>query len=178
MRLRFTAFTFVVWMFAGVSAGSAAGPETFTVSEFTFKRPAQWDWVENRSSMRAAQLKVVGGKNAEAEVVFFFFGQGSGGGTQANVDRWFGQFAEPKDKLQPKTEEATVGGTKVTYVQAEGTFNSGPPLGPKTPMPDYALLGAIIEGKQGHVFVKMTGPKALVKGAVADFKGMVEGALK
>jgi hypothetical protein len=163
-----------VWLTANVTA---AGPETFKVSEFNYKRPAKWEWVESRSSMRAAQLKVVDGK-AEAEVVFFYFGEGGGGGTQANVDRWYGQFAEPKDKLNPRSEEKTVGGVKVTYVEAEGTYNSGPPLGQKVPMPGYALLGAIVEGKAGSVFVKMTGPKALVKGAAADFKGMVEGALK
>jgi len=163
-----------LWMTANALA---AGPETFKVSEFNYKRPAKWEWVENRSSMRAAQLKVVDGK-AEAEVVFFYFGEGGGGGTQANVDRWYGQFAEPKDKLNPKSEEKTVGGVKITYVQAEGTYNSGPPLGQKVPMPGFALLGAIVEGKQGSVFVKMTGPKELVKAATADFKGMIEGALK
>jgi hypothetical protein len=156
----------------------AAGPETFKVSELTFKRPAKWEWVESRSSMRAAQLNVPGEKDQAAEVVFFYFGPGSGGGTQANVDRWLGQFAEPREKINAKVEERTVGGIKATYVQAEGTYNSGPPLGPKTPLPDHGMLAAIIEGKQGHVFVRMTGPKGLVNGAGGDFKGMVEGALK
>lgn len=155
----------------------AAGPETFPVSEFKFKRPEKWQWIESNSPMRAAQLKVVDGK-AEAEVVFYYFGEGGAGGTQANVDRWFGQFVGPKEKLNPKTEESTVGGVKVTYVQAEGTYNSGPPMGAKTPMPGYALMGSIIEGKKGSVFVKMTGPKALVTGSVGDFKKMVESALK
>lgn len=172
LRLLLLGATF--WMAANLTA---AGPETFKVSEFTYKRPAKWEWVESRSAMRAAQLKVADGK-AEAEVVFFYFGEGGGGGTQANVDRWYGQFAGPKEKLNPRSEEKTVGGVKVTYVEAEGTYNSGPPLGQKVPMPGYALLGAIVEGKAGSVFVKMTGPKALVKGAEADFKGMVEGALK
>jgi hypothetical protein len=45
-------------------------------------------------------------------------------------------------------------------------------------MPNYALVGAIIEAGEGDVFVKMTGPKALAKSATADFKKMVESALK
>jgi hypothetical protein len=45
-------------------------------------------------------------------------------------------------------------------------------------MKDYALRGAIIEAAEGDVFVKMTGPAALVKASEADFKRMVESALK
>ena len=52
------------------------------------------------------------------------------------------------------------------------------PGGPQTPKPNYALLGAIIEASEGSVFVKMTGPKGLTKSATADFKKMVESALK
>ena len=75
-------------------------------------------------------------------------------------------------------EDVTVGNHKVTYVQAEGTYKSGMPGGPQTPMPDYALAGAIIEASEGSVFVRMTGPKTLAKASLADFKKMVEGALK
>ena len=129
--------------------------------------------------MRKAELKVVDTKTkAKAEVVFYHFGTGGAGGTQANVDRWFGQFAEPRDKIQAKTGEVKVGDHKVTYVSAEGTYKSGMPGGPQTPMPNYALLGAIIEASEGSVFVKMTGPKELTKSAEPEFKKMVEGALK
>jgi len=80
--------------------------------------------------------------------------------------------------LNSKIEETTVGSTKITYAQAEGTYNSGMPGGQLTPMTDYALTGAIIESDEGNVFVRMTGPKALVKASVADFKKMVESGLK
>ena len=158
---------------------AADAPATFKVSEFTFTRPAGWEWVESTSQMRKAELKVVDTKTkAKAEVVFYHFGAGGAGGTQANVDRWFGQFTEPRDKIQAKTAEVKVGDHKVTYVSAEGTYKSGMPGGPQTPMPNYALLGAIIEADGGSVFVKMTGPKELTKSAEPEFKKMVEGALK
>jgi hypothetical protein len=94
------------------------------------------------------------------------------------VERWFGQFEEPHDKINAKTETVTIGKTKVTYAEAEGTYKSGMPGAPPTPMPDYALAGAIIETADGNIFVKMTGPKAIVKGSVAEFKKMVESGLK
>ena len=158
---------------------AADAPATFKVSEFTFTRPANWEWVESTSQMRKAELKVVdAATKAKAEVVFYHFGPGSAGGAQANIERWFRQFEEPREKINAKTEDITVGKHKVTYVSAEGTYKSGMPGGPQTPMPNYALIGAIIEADEGSVFVKMTGPKELTKSATADFKKMVESAVK
>ena len=158
---------------------AAEAPATFKVSEFTFTRPAAWEWVESPPPMRKAQLKVNSDdKKSSAEVVFFHFGQGQGGDTKANIDRWFGQFEGPREKLNPKTEEKTVSGRKVMYVQAEGTYLEGPPLGAKTPRPGYTLLGAILESDQGNVFVKFTGPSALTKSSQAAFQKMVESALE
>ena len=159
--------------------GSAAeGPAAVTVGEFTVKPPADWEAVAGRSPMRAAQFKVVK-EGAAAEVIFFYFGPGGAGGVQANVDRWFGQFQEPKDQLKAKTEEIKAGERKATFVQAEGTYLSGPPGGQKTAEPNSMMLAAILEGKtQGPVFIKMTGPKGVVEEARQPFRKMVEEALK
>ena len=161
---------------ASVRADDSA---TFKVGDVTFTRPAKWESVEPSSEMRKAQLKVTDADGkATAEVVFFLFEAGQGGGVQANVDRWYHQFSEPKDQLNAKQEEVTVGKTKITYVQAEGTFKSGMPGSSLTPMADYGLCGAIVETDSGNIIVKMTGPKALVKASVADFKKMIESGLK
>lgn len=157
----------------------AEPPATFEVGKFTFTRPQSWEWVEVTSPMRKAQLKIKGeGEKAGAEVVFFQFGPGNAGGTQANVDRWLGQFSEPREKINAKVEATTVGATKVTYVQADGTYKSGMPGGQLTSMPNYGLLGAVIESDAGNVFVRMTGPKELVTSSVVDFKKMIESGLK
>ena len=155
-------------------------PATFKVGDLTFTRPAKWEWVAVNSPMRKAQLKVTdAAAKTEAEVAFFDFGPGGGGGVQANIDRWFGQFVEPKDQLKPKTEEKTVGKTKITYVEAEGTYKSGMPGAPLTPKPDYALVGAIIQVSADiNIFVRMTGPKALVKASTEEFKKMIESGPK
>lgn len=163
-------------MFAQVTTAADA-PATFDVAGLKFKRPATWESIES-TGMRKAQLKVTDAKTKETgDVVFFHFG-GDGGGTDANVKRWLGQFEEPRDEKNHKIEPTTVGSTKVTYVRAEGTYSSGMPGGPKTPLKDHVLLGAIIEGKDGHVFIRYTSPKALATASEKDFKGMVESALK
>ncbi len=173
-------FRIVTLCFAlGAVAARAESPATFKVGEFTFIRPTNWDWVETSSAMRKAQLKVVDAKTkSSADVIFFHFGQGDGGGTQANVERWYGQFKEPRDQIKARSEKVTVGKHKVTYVEAEGTYLSGMPGGSQTPMSGFALEGAIIESDQGSVFARMTGPKDLVKASISDFKKMVESALK
>jgi len=165
-----------------LSAFAAEGPSKFKVSEFEFTRPAAWEWVDvSTSPMRKAQLKINNTENGEnaAEVVFYYFGEGGAGGTQANVDRWFGQFQEPKDKIKSKVEEVTVGKRKITFVQAEGTYMSGMPGGgPPKAQPNSMLLGAILESAQGNVFVKMTGPVKLVKASQETFNQMTRSALK
>src|SRR5262249_49034414 len=126
------------------------------------------------SSMRKAQLKIADPQGKEpGEVVFYHFGQGNGGGTKANIDRWLSQFQEPKDKIQSKIEEATVHSHKVTFVQAQGTYLSGMPGGPKTPQLNTMLMAAILESDQGNVFVRLTGPINLVQAAQATFRKMI-----
>lgn len=156
---------------------TVAADDSFEVSEFTYETPKGWTKEQPNSSMRKAQLSAPGkdGKDG-AEVTFFYFGAGAGGSVQANIGRWLGQF---KDQKNSKQEEKTVNGVKITYVTTEGTFMSGPPFGgPQTPTPDSALLGAIVEGKEGNVFVKMTGPLATVKGADEGFRAMIEKSAK
>ncbi|MEM1085868.1 MAG: hypothetical protein AAGI48_17295 [Verrucomicrobiota bacterium] len=167
MTLRTSFLSLVALVFV-----SSAGAEDFKVSDLNFSKPETWKSVEVQSAMRKAQLSV----GEEGEVVFFHFGPGAAGGKKANIDRWFGQFKEGPDAINAKTEELKAGDIPVTLVSANGTFLAGRPGGPKTGMPDYALLGAIIEAKGGSIFVKFTGKKATVDAAAKDFKAMVTGA--
>jgi len=108
--------------------------------------------------------------------VFFHFGPGNGGGIQANVDRWLGQFEEKGSALVSKVETVKVRNQDLTLVRAQGTYLSGMPGGPKTPQPDTLLLGAIVPGPEGAVFIRFTGPSALGKAAEPDFRRMAEAA--
>jgi hypothetical protein len=163
----------VVLTMVFAAAANAADPVEFSVGSFTFARPDGWDWAVPSSPMRKAQLSVPGkGGGSPAEVTFFHFGAGQGGSVQANVDRWFKQFSD--GYTDARTEQA--GKTTITFVKAEGTFASGMPGGPTTPMKDFALRGAILESPSGDVYVKMTGPKTIVKEAVPALEKMVRDA--
>lgn len=154
----------------------AEDPATFPVGGVTFQRPADWKWVPVSSPMRKAQLQVPGASPEKAaDLTFFFFGESGGGGVEANVQRWLKQFASKEGAS--KTESLEINGTKVTLVSTEGTFSSGMPGGPATPLENQALLGAIIDHSQGLVFAKMTGPAETVKAAREKFLEFLKGAL-
>lgn len=154
----------------------AEDPATFPVGNLTFKRPADWSWVEVTSPMRKAQLKVPGAKADEsADVTFFYFGPNGGGDIQSNAQRWVSQFHGADNASKIEAQE--INGHKVTLVTTEGSFSSGMPGGPTTVMENYALLGAIIEDSEGNVFVKMTGPSALIKDSRQKFLDFLGAAL-
>ena len=144
--------------------------ESIEVAGYSFDSPSNWKSSTPTSKMRKAQFKVTGEDGTDAEVAFFYFGSGGAGGVKANVDRWMSQFEEAKER---KIKTTTIGETPVTYVQAHGTFLSGGFVGPKTPKPNFALLAAIVEGKNGSIFIKMTGPKKTVESQVSAMKKMV-----
>lgn len=153
----------------------AADPVEFTVGEFTFSRPAEWRWVASNSPMRKAQMAVGDASGAVGDVVFFHFGPGQGGSVEDNVKRWLGQF-EKADSSASRSEE--VNGRKITFVEASGTYMSGMPGTPATPMEGFAMRAAILESAGGDVYVRFTGPAALVTGAAGAFEEMVKSAAR
>ncbi len=179
-RRRLLALLAFLWvLLPGITLLHAADPATFTVGGLTFKRPDSWKWVSVNSQFRKAQLHVPDPTNPSgpgADVVFFNFGPGQGGDNDSNISRWVGQFAQADGSaIKPIVEAATIKGTKVTRVRVDsGTFNSGMPGGPTTPMENYGLYGAIIESAQGSVFVKLTGPADIVRAAAPNFEALVQ----
>ncbi len=159
---------------ATTASGISLAPTKFKVGAFSFTRPATWKWENPTSSMRKAQLIVLGKNGTTALVTFFYFGPGQGGTVQANVDRWAAQFTS-KDgtPVTAVTTSQKAMETTITFVSASGTFANGMPGGPTESCPNYALRGAILESPQGDVYVKMTGPETLVKEETATFDKMV-----
>lgn len=138
---------------------------------FTFSAP--WKMSDTPGMMRVATLlATVEGAEKPLEASFYFF-PGGGGGVQANVDRWLGQFATKTDST---TDELDAGGHKITIVSASGTYNDGPPMGAKTPKENYSLLGAIVPTADSNVFIKLTGPKDAVAKLADGFKKMASSA--
>lgn len=135
-----------------------------------WEAPPSFHSAPSPSAMRKATYKIDKAKgdpeDAELSVIV------AGGGLEANVGRWAGQF---EGKPAPTRSERTVGDLKVTIVELEGTFTGGgmPGMAPVAPKPKWRLLGAIVERGDEATFFKMTGPDATVKGARKDFDALV-----
>jgi hypothetical protein len=126
--------------------------------------------------MRRAQYRVPG-LRGDAECVVFYFGPGQGGDPKANAERWASQFT-PADGSSAaaalKTRETSVGGMKVLFVEARGTYRAGTMGGGSAESkPGYALLGAVVEGPDANWFVKLTGPDATVTAQRDAFDAMI-----
>lgn len=147
---------------AGISASNAEDAKPLKVGEFSIKSVGAWKPKAEPRMMSQGGFTLTAkeeGKMLDAD--FYHFGAGGGGGIEANITRWKGQFQpEPADaKLNFERKEITFGKRKTTLVFIKGTFLSGSPLGQKIPLPGHAMIGAIMESEQGDVFVKFTGPE-------------------
>jgi hypothetical protein len=153
---------------AVVFADSAAGLR-WTV-------PAGWK-TEAARPMRAATYTVApaSGDKAGAECIVSFFGAGQGGTVEANLDRWKGQFKGPGGKPPAaQVSTRTVRGLKMTTIDTSGEYSGmGGPMASAPPVPGYRLLGAIVEGPGGTVFVKFTGPSQTIAANAAKFDQML-----
>lgn len=148
-----------------------------SVADLKWTPPAGWK-SSGTTSMRAATYPVapVPGDREGAECVVYFFGAGQGGGVQANIDRWEGQFKAPGGKPAPaKVAKVTVHGLPVTSIDVSGAYSgmAGPAAAPVS-VSDYRLLGAIIEGPGGNVFIKFTGPAKTMAANQSKFQQLLD----
>ena len=76
--------------------------------------------------------------------------------------------------IGPALTSGRIGDIAVHRFRASGTFLSGMPGGPKTPMPDTTLRAAVFESEAGNVFVRFVAPTGLSMAHAAGFDAMVD----
>jgi len=130
--------------------------------------PEGWQQVPPSSSMRKAEYLLPGEGAGDGSLAVFYFGPNQGGGVDANIERWYGQFTQPdggstKDRARRWNKE--VRGMTVTLIDIQGTFNpGGMGMGAAPePMDGYRMLGAVVESPVGAFFFKLTGPQATLE---------------
>lgn len=161
---------------AGASAEAAGSGENVIVAGVFFETPKTWRRQAPSSPMRAAEFAIPGSDGAkEALLSVYYFGRQSGGSVADNIERWKGQFLGANGAPPPgSVRTARENGLAISIVTTEGTYSAGMAMGaPSTPEPDSALWGAIIEGPQGNVFLKITGPKKSIERASPDFERLL-----
>ncbi len=154
-------FIAAVWLMADSGAG------------IRWTMPPTWK-AEGQRPMRVATYTVAPG----AECGVYYFGSGQGGSVDANLDRWIGQFLQADgkpSKAAAKIAKRTIHGWQATTVDVSGAYTGmgGPTAQAGPAVPGYRMLGAIVEGPQGAVFFKFTGPAKTIAANQAAFDKML-----
>ena len=92
---------------------------------------------------------------------------GIGGGTDANVDRWIGQFRQPDGSPTRDAADITTttrDGLTITRVSVRGIFGAQmmPGQGEAMNAGGWRLLGAAVEHGGREIYVKLVGPEELL----------------
>lgn len=147
-----------------------------SVAGLKWAAPSGWS---NKGSapMRATTYSVPAapGDKTSSECVVYFFGTGQGGSVEANMDRWKGQFTQGGKPAPAQTQKRMVHGLQVTTIDTSGDYSGmGGPLADRPSVESgYRLLGAIIEGPGGNVFIKFAGPAKTVAANQRNFEQLV-----
>jgi len=154
MRVFYLSLCVVTALFAQTAAG------------LKWTMPAGWT-AEGARPMRAATYHVpkAASDPDTAECAVYFFGAGQGGSVEANLERWKGQFQGPNGKVaDAQVQKRTIHGLAVTTISAAGEYSGmgGPMAANASGQPGYRMLGAIVQGPAGNVFLKFTGPDKTV----------------
>jgi hypothetical protein len=139
-----------------------------TAASLKFTTPSGWVEEKAASTMRVAQFKLpkAAADTEDASLVLYYFGQGQGGGTAANIERWVGQMKQPDGGAGTEAKEETimVNGLKVTTVDVGGTYTAetAPGSGTFHNNPNFRLRAAVIETPKGSYYLKLVGPQKTI----------------
>jgi hypothetical protein len=158
----------------------AAAGVTVDLGGLKSAAPASWKESPVSNPMRVKQFTVPGKENPDAELAIFYFGQGQGGSTEANLDRWKKQFvaADGKSEAPSKTSAVKVAsGTSATVLDIQGTWlYKASPMAPGAPepRPNHRMLAAVLESPKGNYYVRLVGPAKTIEQNKKEFDGWLK----
>lgn len=161
---------------AGMAAELSGEAEGLEVGGLRWSVPIAWQRNTGAGGMRAAEFRVPHpeGGEGEATAVWFHFPGGQGGSVQDNINRWAEMVRGPGDTPgEPTVHRRQINGVWTTVVELEGTYRDGMPGQPFELRPNYVFRGAIAEGPQGLVFVRLVGPRDVMYAILRDWEGLV-----
>jgi hypothetical protein len=133
----------------------------------TWTVPEGWSESTTPDPMGMRLLDLRFGPNQEGECYISLI-PGPAGGLEANVNRWRTQMAQPPytaDEIA-KLPKKPFFNRDATFVAFDGDFKG---FGAEAAKTGYRMLGIIHSADQATIFVKLTGPKALVDQNAAAF---------
>lgn len=129
--------------------------------------PEGWSESSTPDPMGMRLIDLRFGPNQEGECYISLL-PGPSGGLEANVNRWRTQMGLPAYTAEEfaKLPKKPFFNRDATFVSFDGDFKG---FGAETAKTGYRMLGLIHSAEQATIFVKLTGPKALVEQNTAAF---------
>ena len=165
-------------LFETMPEGVELDGKSVTLAGITFTPPTTWNDL-GPSGMRKANytFDAVEGEGEAGSVAVYYFGKDQGGTVEANLDRWASQIGSADTTKSDMRMSLTVDGMTVSTIEVGGAYNSS--MGTAMDVsPDskanYRLLGAVVEGPEGNVFFKLTGPDKTALGMAQGFVTMIQ----
>lgn len=167
-------FTPVAPVALGQEAAEIASEKVrvFDIGEMSI--PPEFKRAEKKSRIIQHEFKV-GEGDSTARLTMM----AAGGGIDANIKRWKGQFSGGKKEDQ-KSEKIKVGKTDVHLVDANGSYAESMGGGPffggkKVQRENYSMAAAIIADPSGRTyFLKLIGPAKVVDANREKFIEMIK----
>jgi hypothetical protein len=154
----------------------ADGPTRLLAQGFVLDLPATWTQQTPTSSMRAAQYAAPAPEGSGLDAAEFVVFRGIGGSPEDNIARWEGQVTDRP--VEPVRTSTTAHGFTVDAILLYGTYDAGMAMGGTGPKPDWGFAGAVISGgPEGTLFLRLSGPRAVVESHRAEWEAMLASIL-
>ena len=125
-------------------------------------------WIEKPSSgMRKGSWAVDAEPRTDCSLVVL---KGTGGGLAANIDRWRGEMGQAETSRPEAWPRLVFLDQPALYVNFTGSFTGG--RGGAGRIEEAKLLGLLLERQGSMVFLKFTGPAAVVDAHKANFEAL------
>lgn len=181
LRAKHLSLLILTLLFVVPTLSAADKTKKVMAKDITLNVPTTWKQSPASNNLRTAQFAIpkVEGDRDDAELVVYFFG-GAGGGVNANLERWSGQFQPGGKKQKVYKGESKQG--EYYLLDVTGVYNKpiGPPINRQTnPTPGYQMLAVVLMVKdKGNYFLKLTGPQKTVAAASEALRVAIDADLK
>ena len=139
---------------------TSASSERVEIDGLKFAIPANWEKVElsqMQMGMISARYKLPDAPDATLTL------SRSGGGIDANIDRWRGQFEQSRPEV---LETVSIADKDSSMIDLEGRFSGG--FG-QPPQDGWRMIGIIVPLSAQGYFIKLTGPTDQIKTIEEEF---------
>lgn len=150
---------------------SADSPNIVALDAFRLTAPTNWTRKPLSSPFVLAEFALphAAGDELDGRLTI----STAGGGVDANINRWRGQFQpQPNSASQ---EQVDIAGVKATLVDLAGDFNDQRgPFAPGELRPNYRMIAAVLPVDGQLYFIKATGPAKTIAANAEAIRAFVK----